>query len=55
MSHDANSNVYNYKYTYAVEIVPICKDDLLFLPARLAQARRRAVMMRVRCVVCVCV
>ena len=25
VSHDANSNTYNYKYTTSVEIVPICK------------------------------
>ena len=25
VSHDANCNTYNYKYTTSVEIVPICK------------------------------
>lgn len=25
VSHDASSNTFNYKYTTAVEIVPICK------------------------------
>ena len=35
VSHDANSNTYRYKYTFSVEIVPICKDDLLILPPKL--------------------
>lgn len=25
ISHDIHSNTYNYKYTYSVEIAPICK------------------------------
>lgn len=25
-----------YKFSYAVELVPVCKDDLVVLPARLA-------------------
>ena len=25
ISHDCSSNVYNYKYTSSVEVVPICK------------------------------
>lgn len=25
ISHDIHSNTYNYKYTYSIEIVPICK------------------------------
>lgn len=33
ISHDAKSNIYNYKYTFSAEIVPICKDDLMLLPA----------------------
>lgn len=32
ISHDANNNSYNYKYTYSVEIASICKDDLLLIP-----------------------
>lgn len=31
ISHDIHSNIYNYKYTTAVEIVPICKDDIVCL------------------------
>lgn len=37
VSHDANSNVYRYKYTFSVEIMPICKDDLVCLPRKLAK------------------
>eukprot|EP00361_Fabrea_salina_P004001 CAMPEP_0202427048 /NCGR_PEP_ID=MMETSP1345-20130828/1330_1 /ASSEMBLY_ACC=CAM_ASM_000843 /TAXON_ID=342563 /ORGANISM="Fabrea Fabrea salina" /LENGTH=385 /DNA_ID=CAMNT_0049037639 /DNA_START=232 /DNA_END=1392 /DNA_ORIENTATION=+ len=32
ISHDLQNNTYNYKYTFSVEIIPICKDDLLVLP-----------------------
>lgn len=34
VSHDANSNVYNYKHTYSLEIAPVCKDDLVCLPLK---------------------
>ncbi|KAL7468885.1 hypothetical protein ACHAXS_009117 [Conticribra weissflogii] len=33
---DDKSNVSNYKYTNLVEICTLCKDDLLFLPKKLA-------------------
>lgn len=36
ISHDANSNVYRYKYTFSVEIMPLCKDDVLCLPPKLS-------------------
>lgn len=36
VSHDANSNTYRYKYTFSVEILPICKDDLVCLPPKLS-------------------
>ncbi len=36
MSHDIQSNNFVYKYTVIVDIVPICKDDLVFLPEKLA-------------------
>ena len=36
ISHDASSNIYNYKYTLSVEVVPVCKDNVVCLPARLA-------------------
>eukprot|EP00049_Salpingoeca_infusionum_P023184 m.10779 g.10779 ORF g.10779 m.10779 type:complete len:516 (-) comp5617_c0_seq1:1260-2807(-) len=31
ISQDLQSNVYNYKYTFSVEIIPICKDDVVCL------------------------
>mmetsp|Transcript_6339 Transcript_6339/g.11299 ORF Transcript_6339/g.11299 Transcript_6339/m.11299 type:complete len:617 (+) Transcript_6339:93-1943(+) len=34
---DDKSNVSNYKYTNLVEICTFCKDDLLFLPKKLAR------------------
>lgn len=34
---DDKSNVSNYKYTDLVEIAGVCKDDLLFLPKKLAR------------------
>lgn len=38
ISHDANSNVYNYKYTFSVDVVPICKDNIVCLPPKVARA-----------------
>lgn len=38
ISADLNNNVYNYKYTFSVEITPVCKDDLVCLPPKLAHA-----------------
>ncbi len=37
VSQDDHSNVFNYKYTTIIEIVPVCKDDLVVLPTKLAQ------------------
>ncbi|XP_012257245.1 60S ribosomal export protein NMD3 [Athalia rosae] len=37
ISHDIHSNIYNYKFTYSVEIVPISKDSLVCLPKKLTQ------------------
>lgn len=36
VSHDTHSNTYNYKYTFSIEIAPVCKDDLIVLPTKLA-------------------
>src|SRR3546814_17877131 len=36
-SADVKSNTYNYKYNYMVEILPMCKDDLVILPRGLAR------------------
>lgn len=38
ISQDIHSNTYNYKSTYSVEIVPICKDDIVVLPPQLAKS-----------------
>jgi NMD protein affecting ribosome stability and mRNA decay len=38
ISEDVHTATKNYKFAYAVEIVPLCKDDLCVLPARLAAA-----------------
>lgn len=35
LSHDIHSNVYNYKFTYSVEIVPVSKDSVVCLPHKL--------------------
>mmetsp|Transcript_135909 Transcript_135909/g.344102 ORF Transcript_135909/g.344102 Transcript_135909/m.344102 type:complete len:528 (+) Transcript_135909:88-1671(+) len=32
ISHDANSNSYNYKYTILCELCPICVDDVVHIP-----------------------
>ncbi|KAF7811549.1 60S ribosomal export protein NMD3 [Senna tora] len=36
VSHDRKSNNYNYKYTFSVEISPICREDLICLPHQVA-------------------
>jgi nonsense-mediated mRNA decay protein 3 len=38
ISTDCKSNIANFKYTNIVEICPLCKDDLLYLPAKLARS-----------------
>ncbi|PPQ69215.1 hypothetical protein CVT24_000012 [Panaeolus cyanescens] len=38
LSSDTHSNTANFKYTYSVEIVPICKDDLVCLPLKQARS-----------------
>ena len=37
ISIDVHTSSSNYKFTYSVEIAPICKDDLLCLPLNLAR------------------
>ncbi|KAI3708065.1 hypothetical protein L2E82_37097 [Cichorium intybus] len=39
VSHDTKSNNYNYKYTFSVEICPICREDLVCPPPNLALGR----------------
>ena len=36
IGHDAKSNIYRFKHSYLVEIVPVCREDLVCLPPRLA-------------------
>jgi nonsense-mediated mRNA decay protein 3 len=38
ISTDCKSNIANFKYTNLVEICPLCKDDLVYLPAKLARS-----------------
>ncbi|KAF2352974.1 NMD3, partial [Trinorchestia longiramus] len=37
ISHDIKSNIYNYKFTFCVEIAPVCKDSAVCLPKSLAR------------------
>ncbi|WCJ38979.1 60S ribosomal export protein NMD3 [Euphorbia peplus] len=36
VSHDTHTSTYNYKYTFSVEISPICREDLICLPPKVA-------------------
>jgi nonsense-mediated mRNA decay protein 3 len=36
ISHDVQTNNYNYKYTISCEIAPVCRDDLVLLPPKLS-------------------
>lgn len=36
IGHDTKSNVHSYKFTYSVEMIPLCKDDLVCLPSKLS-------------------
>jgi len=38
ISHDIHTSVKQYKFSYSVEIVPLCKDDMLALPIKLAKS-----------------
>jgi hypothetical protein len=38
ISSEKQSNTANYKFTYSVEIVPVCKDDLVCLHSSQAKA-----------------
>lgn len=38
VSHNIHESTYNYKYTFSVEIVPICKEDLICLPHKLSSS-----------------
>ncbi|XP_033119086.1 60S ribosomal export protein NMD3-like [Anneissia japonica] len=36
ISHDIHNNTYNYKYTFSVEISPVCKNDIVCLSKKFA-------------------
>ncbi|KAF9981109.1 hypothetical protein BGZ75_007628 [Mortierella antarctica] len=38
ISTDIHSGTSNYKFSYSIELVPICKDDLLCLPSKISKA-----------------
>ncbi|KAI8886049.1 NMD3-domain-containing protein [Backusella circina FSU 941] len=38
ISKDIHTNTSNYKFTYSAEIVPICRDDLVCIPKKLANS-----------------
>ncbi|SJM82856.1 probable 60S ribosomal export protein NMD3 [Zygosaccharomyces bailii] len=38
ISQDIHTSTSTYKFTYSVEIVPICRDDLVVLPKKLAKS-----------------
>jgi nonsense-mediated mRNA decay protein 3 len=38
ISHDVHTSTKQYKFTYSAEIVPVCKDDLVALPLKLARS-----------------
>ena len=38
VSADVHAGTQNYKFTFSVELVPICKDDLVCLPPKLAKS-----------------
>ncbi|XP_045464171.1 60S ribosomal export protein NMD3 [Harmonia axyridis] len=35
ISHDIHSNLYNYKFTYLIEIVPVARDNVVCLPKKM--------------------
>ncbi|CAJ0948608.1 unnamed protein product, partial [Mesorhabditis belari] len=37
VSHDTKNNTYDYRHTFCVEIVPICRDNVVCLPKKVAQ------------------
>ena len=38
ISQDSKSNEYNYKHTTSVEVVPVCKDNIVCLPSKVAHS-----------------
>ncbi|XP_028405919.1 60S ribosomal export protein NMD3-like [Dendronephthya gigantea] len=38
ISHDVHTSSYNYSNTHSVELIPVCKDDVVCLPLKLARS-----------------
>ncbi|KAK7685395.1 hypothetical protein QCA50_011258 [Cerrena zonata] len=38
LSADIHTSTANFKYTYSVEIIPLCKDDFICIPPKLARS-----------------
>lgn len=38
VSHDIHSNTFQYKHTFSVEIVPVCKNEVICLPLKLSRS-----------------
>ncbi|CAH3020907.1 unnamed protein product [Porites evermanni] len=38
ISHDVHNNTYNYKYTFSVEIVPVCREEIICLPLKVSRS-----------------
>ncbi|KAI9780228.1 MAG: ribosome-binding protein [Geoglossum umbratile] len=38
ISHDIHTSTKSYKFSFSVELVPICKDDIVCLPIKLAKS-----------------
>lgn len=38
ISMDTHTSVRSFKFTFSVELIPICKDDLVCLPKKIAKA-----------------
>lgn len=37
VTHDAKSNIFNFKYAFSIEMAPICREDLVLLPPKLSK------------------
>ena len=37
-THDTHDNYYNYKHNFSIEIVPVCRENIVALPKKLAQS-----------------
>ncbi|XP_037410321.1 60S ribosomal export protein NMD3-like [Triticum dicoccoides] len=38
VSHDTKSNTYRHRHAFSVELCPVCRDDLVFLPREASRA-----------------